>query len=350
MTAGERPTGTDWLKSQVRKIGEGDVLPVSAGRATSIEVEEWLQRKGVQYAPPSLIPMGYIDEKRSRANQARRTAIVDDSVDRFAVRMRADESFPPIVTYVSGGKLIIIDGNNRQAAARKAGKDSIFGIVIADDTPSELIQLLTVEANAHHGVTPELAWRLQQAFHLCSLGFSDTHAAEAAAVTVNDIRKARQIQEADQRARSLKIEGFQGLPQTMKTLLVVLKDEAVFYQAAKTAIDTGMTGEEVRDMVRIVKTLPSEGARIEHIGGVAKERGLEAAMRKAIRREGYRVSSPKQSLVTAIGKLLAVDAAALARQIVTTHDRDEVNRRIRLLEEKVLELQVAMDTLSGMEV
>lgn len=342
-------TGTDWLRHQVKKVSEGEVLPVSEQRAAAIEVEAWLQRHGVAYAPPTQIPMSLIDERRSRANQARRDAIVNDSVDRFANAMRAGSAFPPIVAYTSGGRLVIIDGNNRQAAAKKAGKETVLGIIVAAETPSELIQRLTVEANAHHGVTPELSWRLLQAFHLCSLGFTDAQAAESAAVTVNDIRKARQIQEAEQRARAMKINGFSDLPASAKQALGVLKDEAVFYQGAKVAIDTGMTIDEIRDLIRTVKTMPSEGARIEHIGAVAKERGIEAATKKVLGKAINRVSSPKQALVTGIGKVLAVDSAALVRQIVTTHDRDEVNRRIKLLEEKVLELQVAMDTLKDLE-
>lgn len=342
-------TGTDWLKKQTGRIAAGAALPVTGERAASLEVESWLQRHGVNYAPPGHIPMHLIDVKRSRANQARRDAIVNDSVERFAVAMKAEVQFPPIVVYAIGGKLIIIDGNNRQAGAAKANKDSIYGIIIAEDTPSELIQLLTVEANARHGVTPELFWRLQQAFHLCTLGFTDTQAAEAASVSVQQIRSARQVQEADQRARALKITGFAELSSTNKLALGVLKDEAVFFQAAKVAISTGMNTDEIRDMTRHVKALTSEGARIEYIGSVAKERGIEAATKRVTGKALNRVSSPKNALVSAIGMLLKVNEDALVRQIVTTHDRNLINARIKLLEEKVLSLQVAMDLLKDME-
>lgn len=342
-------TGTEWLRSQTKKITTGPELPVSRSRAAAIEIEAWLQRHDVKYAPPTMIPMSVIDEKRSRTNQARKDAIVADSVDRFTAAMKADAEFPPIVAYANAGRLIIIDGNNRQAAARKAGKDAIYGIIISDETPSELIQLLTIEANAHHGVTPDVSWRLTQAFFLCGLGFTDQQAADAANVTVQQIRNARQIQEAEQRAKALKIHGFNDFPASIKSLLVTLKDEAVFFQAARTALDTGMTTEEVRDMTRTVKSLPSEGARIEHIGSIAKQRGLEAAAKKVLGKTIRRVSSPKQGLVIGIGQLLKVDEAALVRSIVTTHDRDEINRRLASLVDKVLAIQAAMETLSEME-
>lgn len=342
-------TGTDWLRTQAKKVTDGAELPVTASTAAVVGVEAWLQHHGVAYAPPTAIPMAYIDEKRSRANQARRDPIVAESVDRFAAAMRAGAVFPPIVAYPSGGKLVIIDGNNRQAGAKKASRDCIDGIVLAEDTPSELIQLLTVEANAHHGVTPELGWRVQQAFHLCSLGYSDQQAADAASIAVATLRGARAVQEADQRARALRIPGFTELSQNARQSLGVLKDEAVFYQAAKLAVDTGMTVDEIRELVRAVKTLPSEGARIEHIGAVAKARGIERATKKAIGRTITRVSSPKQALVTGIGKVLNVDEAALVRQVVTSTDRDLLNQRIKLLERKVATLKLAMGTLADLD-
>ena len=341
-------TGTDWLKRQAGRVTDGDTLPVTAPVAQVVEVEAWLQRHGVQYAPPAPIPMHVIDERRSRGNQARRDPIVTDSVDRFAAALRAGATFPPIVAYPMTGRLVIIDGNNRQAAHRKAQLDTINGIVIADDTPGELIQLLTVEANAHHGVTPEVGWRVQQAFHLCSLGFTDQQAAEAASIGVNQLRAARAVQEADQRARHLKIVGFSDMPAGARQSLGVLKDEAVFYQAAKLAAETGMTTEDIRELTRAVKSLPSEGARIEHIGSIAKARGIERATRKALGKAINRVSSPKQALVSSIGKFLAVDEAALLRQIVTTHDRDLINDRLRKLKRKIGALEVAMATLNDL--
>jgi len=342
-------TGTDWLKAQTKKITEGAELPVSAQTAAAVEVEAWLQGHHIAYAPPAMIPMQVIDERRSRTNQARRDPIVAESVDRFAAAMRAGKTFPPIVAFASGGRLVIIDGNNRQAAARKAGLDCVFGIVIADDTPSELIQLLTVEANGHHGVTPELSWRIQQALYLVSLGFTDQVAADAAAVTLNQLRNHRSAREADERARALRLHGFTDLSINARQALGVLKDEAVFYQAAKLVMDTSMTVDETRDLIREVKTRNSEGARIEYIGSVAKQRGIERAMKRATGREVGRVSSPKQSLVAGIGKVLKVDEAALVRQIVTTTDRDLIRNRLAELEKKLAMFKLALSTLDGLD-
>lgn len=342
-------SGTDWLKAQAKLITEGSDLEVSEEEAAAIEVEAWLQRHGVEYAPPTQIPMSLIDEKRSRSNQARRDAIVPDSVERYAASLRAGAVFPPVVVFPSGGKLVIIDGNNRQAAHRKVNRGSISGIVIAEDTPSELIQLLTVEANASHGLTPDVSWRLQQAFHLVSIGFTDPQAAEACAITVPQLKTARFAYEADQRARALKVSGFSSLPATSKQAIGTLKDEAVFFQAAKVAVSTAMSGDEVREMIRQVKTQTSEAARIAVIGEIANERGIQAATKKVMGKSAARVSSPKHDLVSSIGKLVRVDEAALVRQIVTQKDRDLILVRIKKLGEKLQALQVAVETIGGLE-
>lgn len=343
-------SGTDWLRRQTKRIGDGEELPVSAADAYQVEVESWLQSRGVQYAPPSAIPMSLIDVKRSRQNQARKDPIVPDSVDRFSAALRNGAKFPPIVVYPLGGKLIIIDGNNRHASHLRVGADTIYGIVISEETPSELIQLLTVEANASHGVTPELSWRQHQAFHLVSLGFDDQSAAEAAGLGVQQLRLARAIQAADQRARVLKINGFGSLAQMTRQALGTLRDEAVFCKAAKLAVDTAMTIDEVRDLTRVVKTLPSETARVEYIARVAKERGITRAARKAAGKViPQRVSSPRHRLMTGIGKVIAVDETDLVRSVVTVADRDELITRLRELREKLTRMELAVGTLRGLD-
>lgn len=341
--------GTDWLRRINSKIDIGSELVVSAEVAATVEVEAWLQEHNIEYAPAMAIPMSYIDERRSRANQARKDPLVADSVERYTTAWKAGAKFPPIVGYIVTGKFVIIDGNNRQAAARKAGKDDILGIVISADTPSELIQLLTIEANAHHGVTPDLGWRLQQAFYLCGVGFSDTDAAAAASVSIQQLRNARALKEADQRARALKVNDFADLPATSRQALNALKEDPVFYQAAVVAVGTKMITEEIRDMMRQVKLERSEGARIALIGQIAQERDIEARTAKAVGKSITKVSSPKQALVAGIGMIMKCDAAALVRQILTTTDRDIVNDRLAKLIDKVLELQVGMENLKDMD-
>lgn len=342
----DQPGGTDWLRKQAKQIDEHDTLAVDEQTASAVTVEAWLQRRGIKYAPPTGIPMPMIDEKRSRANQARRDPLVTESVERFAASFRAGRPFPPIVCYPLGSKLVIIDGNNRHEAAKRARLDYVYGIIIDATTESEMIQLLTVEANASHGVTPPLDWRLKQAFHLVSLGHADDQAAEAAGVTLVQLRNARAANEADARAKILRIHGFAELPMTAKQYLNSIKNEPVFHAAGSLAADNGMTIDQVRDVCRKVKLGKSEG---EQLAIVAESQRLYVAETAAKRAMSKRVSSPKTSLVAGIGLLNNIDPKQLVGQIRTIHDRDLVAQKLKDVEETILTIMIEMESLKDME-
>jgi len=347
---GRIKSGTEWLRIQARRIADGPELPVTSDVAAAVEVEAWLQQHGVQYAPPSPIPVHLIDEARSRNNQARQEAILADSVERFTVAMRTGAQFPPIVVFADNGKLIIIDGNNRQAAARRAGLDTVNGIIIGEDTPSELIHLLTVQANARHGVTPPLAWRVQQAFGLTAMGWSDAQAAEAAGMSVAQLRNARTVQDTDQRARAMRIAGFADLPASSKTALSAVKDDAVFFQLSRLAITTAMTTDEIRDCTRALKALPSEGARLEHVAAQTKER-TRATRRTAPAARGAhtRVHSHRLALLSTFSRVTAVDPSILVKQVATTHDRDAILRGVGDMRKRLDLIEVAMKALTDLK-
>jgi ParB-like chromosome segregation protein Spo0J len=337
------PKKDTWVKEQAAKVKPGSKLPVTAQRAGEVNVEDWLQSHGVRYAGPMGISLDLIDTKRSRANQARATPLVAESVERFASAMRRGAVFPPIVVFPTQTKVVIIDGNNRHEAAIKVRADTIPGIVISQDTPSELIQLLTVEANARHGVAPDQSWRLQQAMGLTALGFNDEQASAAAGLSLAQIRSYRLAQEADARARSLGVRNFDRLPAGTRVKLGTLRDDVVFASASRLAISSSMTIAEVMDLIKEIKSKGSEAQRLAVVEEATRSRALEAATAKVMGKSTGRVSSPKTSLVSSIGKLALIDPDALRRSILTEHDQALLKQRLKELEEVLLTLQVAVE-------
>lgn len=342
----EHSRASDWLRRQSKKVDEHDTLAVDEETASAVTVEAWLQRRGVKYAPATGIPMSVIDEKRSRANQARKDPLVVESVERFANAFRAGRPFPPIVVYPIGNRLVIIDGNNRHEAAKRAKREYIFGIIIDPTTDSDLIQLLTVEANASHGVTPPLEWRIKQAFHLCSIGHEDDVAAEAAGITVVQLRNARAAQQAESRARLLRIAGFEDVPLTAKQYLNGVKLEPVFHAAASLTAKEKLNVDQVRDLCRAIKAGRSEPEQLSIVAEQAELFVIEVASKKALAK---RVSSPKMALVSGVGLINKCDPAALVAQIRTVHDRDVIAQRLKEVVDKILEIQVEMESLEDME-
>lgn len=336
----DNPTATDWLRGQSRKIHDDHELDTTEEVASATQVEAWLQKRGVSYAKPTGIPMHMIDTRRSRQNQARREPIVSESVERFSTALKAGHQFPPIVVYAIGKQLVIVDGNNRHEAAMRAKCEFIQGIVISDQTDSDLIQLLTVEANASHGVTPPVEWRLRQAFHLEKIGHSEATAAEACGVSLSQLRNARSQQEAEQRAKLLRIHNFPELGGTSKQVLNGLKLEPVFYAASQFAADSKLSSEQVRDLCRAVKTGRSEQVQLAIVAEQQKLLKAEMGAKKALSK---RVNSPKNALVAGIGLMTNLNTDALVGQIRTTHDRDVIKARLEAVVEKILEIQVEME-------
>ncbi len=337
---------TDWLRRQTNQVGVHDTLSVGEEVAAATQIEAWLQRRGVRYAPATGIPMAMIDTKRSRMNQARRDPIVSESVERFVAALKAGRTFPPIVVYALGNKLVIVDGNNRHEASFRAKREYIHGIIIDEKTDSDLIQLLTVEANAGHGVTPPLEWRIRQAFHLVSIGHGDETASEAAGITIGQLRNARAASEAEQRAKVLRILNFSELSATAKQYLNALKLEPVFHAAGRLAAENKLGLEQVRDLCRAVKTGRTEAEQLAIVAQQHKMLVAENAAKKALTK---RVNSPKNALVAGIGLITNCDPHALVSQIRTVHDRDIIKKRLRDMEDKLLEIQIAMETLKDME-
>lgn len=338
-------TGTDWLRSQRAKAAAADRPEPPAchnEEAVDSQVERFLQEHRVRYAPKAQIPIDLVDEKTSQQNQARDVPIVPESVERFTASLRKGEYLPPIIVFPSGNRVVIVDGNNRFVSHRKAGSRFVPGYVIAEDTPSETIALLTVAANNGHGVTPDIAWRKRQAAHLVSVGFTAEQACEAAGVSKTQLSDFQALTRADAKAKSLKLTtGWLDLATTTRIAIGRIPNDPVFYQAARAAIDIGLDSDTAKLMLREVKARGSENEQIAYIASFAEQRKLEAKAKEATGATG-RVSSAKQSLITAIGKLMHMDPAELARQTLTDLDRQELIRRIDQAGEKLIELQIAL--------
>lgn len=331
-----------WLKQAKGQAEQAEPSAPACDNTDAIDsqVERFLQSHGVKYAPKKQIPLDVIDEKSSLGNQARDVPIIPENVDRYAQSIKKGEYLPPIIVFPSGNKVTVVDGNNRHHAHKKAGSQFIPGFVIAEDTPSEKIALLTVAANTGHGETPNPKWRLRQAAYLVSLGYSTDQATSAAGVTKSQLSDYMATQRADARAKAMRVTNFTELPPTSRASLGRIPLDSVFYQATRTAIDTEMTSEEIRKMIKEVKALGTESEMIEHIGHLAGERKIEA--RKKESGAKGRVKSPVLGLNAALGMIMAADGAAISRQLLTDMDRQTLIRKLDAAGVKLIELQIAI--------
>lgn len=304
----------------------------ASGPVSVLDPAKWLRSHGVQFSPAKPYPVSQIDEKESRKNQVRPEAIIPEAVERYAARFRAGEVPPPLVAYKRGGKAVLIDGNNREAGAKKAGVKEVPMIFVDPSTSSEMMALLMAEANSQHGIPTEQSWRDQQALNLVDVGWSVDQAAKSTGLTRLAVETALRVREIDDRAAALGVRGFSDLSKTARNTLGRLKADPVFQAASRMVIETQMgAGTELSAFVRDVRMQPSESASLAFIGSTTEER-IAVAKRAAV--SGRRLPSPKHEVLSALG---AVKALAEKRYIpsipvwfISPEDRKELRQRIDL--------------------
>lgn len=333
------------------------------------EVRAWLDERGVKYLHRSteVFPLELIDEKASRANQARPMPVIDEAVETFATALRNGAVFPPIVVYFPAGgtkplsqlvkeksKAVIVDGNNREAAHKKVGRSEIWTIILDPSTSSEMIQRLTVSANAMHGNPVAQDWRVRQAIHLHKgCGWPMEIACAEAVVSKNLVTIAMSVQKATERAKELgvkaatvlggKKKGFADLPTGTRYQLAQIKDDVPFIALCQMVLATAMTGEELRVLMKELKALTSEAERIDLIKKTAEDRAMEAAARATLGRGIHKISSPKHTLASGLGKIMAVEPAEVKAAILTLQEKAELMERLRRAADRILEHQIAVE-------
>lgn len=294
--------------------------------ARSKQVESWLTGRGVKFAAPRLIPLDQIKRAESRRNQARAAALDPEVVDRYTTAVRAGEEFPPAVVYRSGQGFILVDGNHRDEAHVKARADSIAAYELAADTPSSLIELLTVEANTRHGQPTDTAWRVKQAMQLLATGEHDMDTITAAlGVTVNQITAARRAAKSDARAHRTGVYGWGDIPFTSRALLASLTSDPVFAASAEAVITTAMTTDDLKGLVRQVKAAVSEADALRIVGEVADQR--KSQMTGSRKGRQNRLANPRTRVLAALGQVAALTPTELPRLFHTEWDRREVASR-----------------------
>lgn len=300
-------------------------MPPVTAPACSEQVESWLTSFGVKFKPCRRIPLDKIKHDESRRNQARSEALDPEVVDRYTVAVKAGAQFPPVVVYRSGSGFVLIDGNHRDEAHVKARATDIVAYEVAEDTPAEVIELLTVSANTRHGQPTNTAWRLKQALHLIATGQDPEVVYEATGVTSSQVTTARRLLKADERARRVGVYNWESIPQTSRALLASVTSDPVLAAMAEVVIDTAMTSDDLKPFLKQVRDAVSEGDALRIVGEVGDQRKDRRGRARAGKRD--RIANPRNQVLAALGSVMAVDPAQLPRLFISEADRKEVAGR-----------------------
>jgi hypothetical protein len=225
-------------------------------------VEQHLEDRLVKWTYEESLSLGKFDENASLRNQARFDPLHEEAVMRYSEAMERGDRFPALVAYKNtSGKYILIDGNHRfQAAKRNKYKD--FDAYVVDGSP-DVIQVLTFEANARHGIPPSLEERTRHAIYLIDNGASIESAAGSTGLLVSTVNSAWGLERANRRARAVGVtRGWNRLSKEQKGRLAGISTDAGFVAATNFAIDARLSSLETRKMTNEMRALRSDRAQV----------------------------------------------------------------------------------------
>lgn len=301
---------------------EGAPAPVC-----SDQIEDWLTARGVKFAACKSVPIDQIDEERSRGNQARAEAILSETVDRYAQAMRNGDQFPPLVVYRYGKRLTIVDGNHRQAAARRAGQKHVSVYEIDKSTPVEMIELLTAEANTKHGEPTSKEWRMRQAVYLLSLGNPEDLVAHALGLSASAVKESIRLARFEDRAHRLGVKGWDDLSITAQLRLGSLPNDVVLQQAVLLVQEGLVTTADLNVLMRDLRGTGTEKEALEYLGSLREEREFERQQRAHAKEARRSIANPKMQVLSALGAVKKIDPQSVLRLFIGDEERKEVAKR-----------------------
>lgn len=269
----------------------------------STQYEQVLNRQGVTWKYLERLDLKAVDSKLSLKNQARLLEPEDKELqEQYADLYKEGSQGPPIVVYErnSGGKrtFIIIDGNQRTAAARKAGLDTLDAYVVDSKDDMVLDDLtwswnnlvngkrLTREESIEHAVT--MVEKYSISMKEAARRYGVPWRAVQTRITANKARSVLRERAAPQAASGLSDPKLESL-YSFATI-----GEDVFTIAATTAHRCGLVESDIRDLKREVDKAKTHEDKVKAV--VEFSESDLAKQRKAETKGGTCRTSPQSLL------------------------------------------------------
>ncbi len=234
----------------------------------------WLDEHHVKHRWVEQLPIDQIDMARSLQNQARLEALDPDTVDRYTVDYSNGATFPAVVAYKPSAratKFVLIGGNHRITSAQAAGRQTHPAFVI-DEIEPELVTFLGYDDNRRHGRPPSRRELVAQAVHLVNQGWTGLDAANALGIAQSEVSNAINVARSSARASTLKVKGYDALPNIARVELGRITLDPAFAAATKVAVVTGMSGGDAAKFAKRIRKAPTETDALKIIDDELEER------------------------------------------------------------------------------
>jgi hypothetical protein len=292
-----------------------------------------VNRMGLKWSH-AIVQASNIDEKRSRHNHARKTAVIPQNVDDYADAMDRGDSFPMIVVARIDGdkKLVIAGGNHRYLAAVKNGVTE-FDVILVD-CDAAMFSILCPALNLYVGQREDRNVRIDQAADaVIRLGVTAKSAADdyrvpSASVShrVNEKRLAVCAAKLGHRVDHLQ-SGY------LKLLTPIMTDAALLPLAVELC-NTKLGVDEVRESLKQARELPLEKDRVAAISqSISDAKKITVSGR--VPKQPVRASLMRSvtSIETAISK-----GENLCALQVTKEEAVQIATKLRMFAQKITSL------------
>lgn len=231
------------------------------------KLREW----NLTYRIESHFPIADIDI--SGAAQVRDVAHIAPTlrIDEYRQQMANGAVFPPILLRETGGKPLLIDGNTRLAAARKAGRKTFPAIIVDTKTP-EMALILAAAVNQMGGERLSASEAHEAAILMMQQKYPDGAIARELGRDLSQVRRWRNQQEVLKRAEAL------GLTEQTKMLsagtlgkLAEVRHEAPFAELTRLFADVRPAEKQAKEMVGQIVQATSDEAAIKAIQELREE-------------------------------------------------------------------------------
>jgi hypothetical protein len=304
----------------------------------------WLDELGVTYTLHDALDLDLVDVDASLRNQARFDPLDTDTVETYAASMTAGDQFPPIIVHHAKSSkakqpLVILSGNHRYHAARKADVKLPAYVVDKVDDPTVLLRI-AYQDNATHGLALSRAERVRHAIHLMDNGFIQRDAARLVGLNESVVSDARRMRDAQERAIDAGIAGYDTLPEGVQLKLCRIDWDGPFQAAARLAVRARLTTPQADELGKAVKAARSEAAALEAV------EQLEAVHRERIQAQAggmrKRTISGRTALLSACTSVQNLHQPDVVRSVIDDQDAAILRRSCTKAIEKLQSLSAAI--------
>lgn len=208
-------------------------------------IEHWLTTEGIKWEYLPAVAISDIDVEASKRNQARVNApILEDRVEQYTLAYIDGAEFPPLVAYrADSGRLVLLDGNQRLAAASDAERQMVDCYLVSqlDDMARTALCWTINYLNGDPGTQLDRLLQAKQ-FHLRYPGLPNKEVARRFRIKEAQLDRELRGDEVNARLHQFGLDPEAFSATNKDRLHTYIADDVRFREAAKLIQEAGLKG------------------------------------------------------------------------------------------------------------